>query len=63
MEKILIIDDEAFIRENVERILGEDGYTVLAPRAAGAPWSWRPTRTSTWSCSTSTWDRKTGSRC
>jgi len=29
MEKILIIDDEAFIRENVERILGEDGYTVL----------------------------------
>ena len=32
MEKILIIDDESFIRENVERILGEDGYTVL-----GAP--------------------------
>jgi len=29
MEKILIIDDEAFIRENVERILGDDGYTVL----------------------------------
>ena len=29
MEKILIIDDEAFIRENVERILGEDGYAVL----------------------------------
>lgn len=29
MEKILIIDDEAFIRENVERILREDGYTVL----------------------------------
>jgi DNA-binding NtrC family response regulator len=29
MEKILIIDDEAFIRENVERILGEDGYSVL----------------------------------
>ena len=29
MEKILIIDDESFIRENVERILGEDGYTVL----------------------------------
>jgi len=30
MEKILIIDDEAFIRENVERILGEEGYQVLA---------------------------------
>ncbi|GAM07797.1 acetoacetate metabolism regulatory protein AtoC [Geobacter sp. OR-1] len=30
MEKILIIDDEPFIRENVERILGEDGYQVLA---------------------------------
>ncbi|WP_298432040.1 sigma-54 dependent transcriptional regulator [Geobacter sp.] len=33
MEKILIIDDEAFIRENVERILTEEGYQVLA--AAG----------------------------
>ncbi len=30
MEKILIIDDEPFIRENVERILGEDGYQVLS---------------------------------
>ena len=29
MEKILIIDDEVFIRENVERILKEDGYQVL----------------------------------
>jgi two-component system, NtrC family, response regulator AtoC len=29
MEKILIVDDEAFIRENVERILHEDGYTVV----------------------------------
>lgn len=28
MEKILIIDDEAFIRENVSRILSEDGYQV-----------------------------------
>jgi two-component system response regulator AtoC len=28
MEKILIIDDEAFIRENVSRILTEDGYQV-----------------------------------
>jgi DNA-binding NtrC family response regulator len=28
MEKILIIDDEAFIRENVSRILCEDGYQV-----------------------------------
>ena len=26
MEKILIVDDEAFIRENLERILVEDGY-------------------------------------
>ena len=28
MEKILIIDDEAFIRETVSRILTEDGYQV-----------------------------------
>jgi DNA-binding NtrC family response regulator len=28
MEKILIIDDEAFIRENVSRILTEEGYEV-----------------------------------
>jgi len=28
MEKILIIDDEAFIRENVARILGEESYQV-----------------------------------
>jgi DNA-binding NtrC family response regulator len=28
MEKILIIDDEAFIRENVARILCDDGYQV-----------------------------------
>jgi DNA-binding NtrC family response regulator len=28
MEKILIIDDEAFIRENVSRILCEEGYQV-----------------------------------
>ncbi|AJF07037.1 sigma-54-dependent transcriptional regulator [Geoalkalibacter subterraneus] len=26
MEKILIVDDEAFIRENLERILADDGY-------------------------------------
>ena len=30
MEKILIIDDESFIRENVERILGDDGFQVCA---------------------------------
>lgn len=30
MEKILIIDDESFIRENVERILGDEGYQVLS---------------------------------
>jgi two-component system, NtrC family, response regulator AtoC len=30
LEKILIIDDEAFIRETVHRILAEDGYTVLS---------------------------------
>ncbi len=26
MERILVVDDEAFIRENLERILAEDGY-------------------------------------
>ena len=28
MDHILIVDDEAFIRENLERILGEDGYRL-----------------------------------
>ncbi|NJD92379.1 MAG: response regulator, partial [Geobacter sp.] len=30
MEKILIIDDEEFIRENVDRILRDAGYQVVA---------------------------------
>jgi DNA-binding NtrC family response regulator len=30
MENILIIDDESFIRENVERILADDGFQVCA---------------------------------
>ncbi len=30
MEKILIVDDEAFIRENLERILMEDGYRPIS---------------------------------
>jgi DNA-binding NtrC family response regulator len=30
MEKILIVDDEAFIRENLERILAEDAYQLLS---------------------------------
>ncbi|MSN26688.1 MAG: response regulator [Geobacter sp.] len=30
MEKILIIDDESFICENVERILGDEGYSVCS---------------------------------
>jgi DNA-binding NtrC family response regulator len=30
MEKILIVDDEAFIRENLERILVEDGYKTFS---------------------------------
>ncbi len=30
MEKILIVDDEAFIRENLERILAEDGYRAYS---------------------------------
>jgi len=29
MEKILIIDDEEFIRENVDRVLRDDGYQVV----------------------------------
>lgn len=35
MENILIIDDETFIRENVKRILNEDGYQVLAAEGGG----------------------------
>ena len=35
MEKILIIDDEAFIRENVSRILSEDGYQVCQAANGG----------------------------
>ncbi|SHI49289.1 two component, sigma54 specific, transcriptional regulator, Fis family [Malonomonas rubra DSM 5091] len=30
MQKILIVDDEAFIRENLERILAEDGYRSIS---------------------------------
>ena len=29
MEKILIIDDEEFIRENVDRVLRDEGYQVV----------------------------------
>jgi len=36
MEKILIIDDEAFIRENVERVLKDEGYQVLAAADGGS---------------------------
>ncbi|MEI6213821.1 MAG: sigma-54 dependent transcriptional regulator [Desulfuromonadales bacterium] len=35
MEKILIIDDEAFIRENVSRILAEEGYQVFQASNGG----------------------------
>ncbi len=34
MEKILIVDDEAFIRENLERILREDGYQPASTDSA-----------------------------
>jgi DNA-binding NtrC family response regulator len=30
VEKILIVDDEAFIRENLERIISEDGYRPIS---------------------------------
>lgn len=30
MERILIVDDEAFIRENLERILADDGYRPIS---------------------------------
>jgi len=30
MERILIVDDEAFIRENLERILADDGYHPIS---------------------------------
>src|SRR6185369_3119391 len=35
MEKILIIDDESFICENVERILSEEGYHVCSAASGG----------------------------
>jgi DNA-binding NtrC family response regulator len=35
MEKILIIDDESFIRENVARILGDEGYQVCQAANGG----------------------------
>ena len=34
MERILIVDDEAFIRENLERILSEDGYQPVSTETA-----------------------------
>ncbi|NOY13171.1 MAG: sigma-54-dependent Fis family transcriptional regulator [Deltaproteobacteria bacterium] len=36
MEKILIVDDEAFIRENLERILAEDGFRTLSTESPEA---------------------------
>ena len=36
MEKILIVDDEAFIRENLERILAEDGYRPFSTESGEA---------------------------
>lgn len=36
MEKILIIDDESFIRENVARILGDEGYEVCQADSGNA---------------------------
>jgi DNA-binding NtrC family response regulator len=36
MEKILIIDDETFICENVERILGDEGYQVCSAGSGSA---------------------------
>ncbi|MFK5927515.1 MAG: sigma-54 dependent transcriptional regulator [Desulfuromusa sp.] len=36
MEKILIVDDEAFIRENLERILTEDGYRPISTESPDA---------------------------
>uniref|UniRef100_A0A831UCT4 Sigma-54-dependent Fis family transcriptional regulator n=1 Tax=Geobacter metallireducens TaxID=28232 RepID=A0A831UCT4_GEOME len=35
MEKILIVDDEPFIRENVLRVLGDTGYQVLEAATGG----------------------------
>jgi len=35
MENILIVDDEAFIRENLERILAEDGFRTIATEDPG----------------------------
>jgi len=34
MERILIVDDEAFIRENLERILAEEGYRPTSTASA-----------------------------
>lgn len=48
MEKILIIDDEAFIRENVERVLGEEGYQVLPAAGGRMLWILSPMRMWTW---------------
>jgi len=36
MEKILIVDDEPFIRENVERILADSGYHVYTAADGGS---------------------------
>jgi len=51
MEKILIIDDEPFIRENVERILREDGYQVLSAADGTSACNWYRPKRSIWCCS------------
>ncbi|PLX82843.1 MAG: Fis family transcriptional regulator [Desulfuromonas sp.] len=40
MEKILIVDDEAFIRENLERILAEDGYRPFSTESGDEAVRW-----------------------
>ena len=53
MNHILIVDDEAEIRESLEEILREEGYAVASAGNAADALSWRATPSTMSCCSTS----------
>src|ERR1035441_4371267 len=63
--RILIIDDEAEIRESLETLLQLEGYTVVAAGSGGEGKGWRRLDSAllTWFCSTWRCPTRTGWMC
>ena len=53
MNHILIVDDEAEIRESLEEILREEGYSVASAGTAATRWPRRAIPCTTYFCWTS----------